>query len=144
LISRSEGEILGAWEGWVDAAGRDWQTSWCGGTKSFSEIPRTSISAPNGPRVSSRDCGVSASLIGTPGAGVCARTTPWSNFVGCMVCKLTPVWERRFSRACCKGAGPRRSGSRDGWMLRPPYVADLRMRAGTRRPKETVTIRFGV
>ena len=117
-ISRSEGAILGACAGWWVVGG--WLASLKGGMKRLCSIPRTSISAPRGPRVSRRDCGVASSGMGRPGEGVWARTTPWSNFFGCIVCRLTPVWERRFRRACWRGAGPRRSGRREGWMLRPP------------------------
>ena len=34
------------------------------------------------------------------------------------------------------------SGRREGWTLRPPYLASLRMRLGTKRPMETAMMRF--
>ena len=66
---------------------------------------------------------------------------PWSKWVGCIVCKVTPVCERCFSRVCTIGAGPLRSGNMDGCTFRPRYVAPFRILAGTRRPNETATTR---
>lgn len=34
------------------------------------------------------------------------------------------------------------SGSMEGWTLSPPYPAAWSIRGGTRRPKETATIKF--
>lgn len=39
------------------------------------------------------------------------------------------------------GAGPRKSGRSEGWTLRPPYLAELRIRGGTKRPKDTAMMR---
>ena len=33
-------------------------------------------------------------------------------------------------------------GKMEGWTLRPPYSALLRIRGGTKRPNETATMRF--
>ena len=66
---------------------------------------------------------------------------PWSKCMGCSVCKLTPVCVRRFNSVCCKGAGPRKSGSKEGWTLRPPYFAAFSILGGTSRPKDTAMTR---
>lgn len=34
------------------------------------------------------------------------------------------------------------SGRNDGWTFSPPYLAALRIRGGTNRPKETAITRF--
>lgn len=42
----------------------------------------------------------------------------------------------------CRVSCPTYSGNKDGWTFRPPYLADARIRGGTKSPKDTTTTRF--
>ena len=46
---------------------------------------------------------------------------------------------RTARRDRCRGTD---SGSRDGWTFNPPYLAELKMRRGTKRPNDTAMMRL--